>query len=217
MPASRIRRNQMSSSGGSHCPWIGRSTAALTPSALSHRILAPRSLPGGVPVVITIWVTPSSSTAALATSPSCCGRLALDGAAGGERLADGAELAGLGAALVADAGLQNRRRQHVAAVQRGDLGIGNAVGGRALVEARPQLEFHLADHRAVAADLAAAERIRLVDDDRGFRTPARCAPGSSRSRRRWSSACDRRARRRRDGCRRRPWDQRDELRRIATR
>ena len=130
----------MSSSGGSHCAWIGRSTAALTPIALSHRILAPRSRPGGVPVVITICVTPSSSTAAFATSASCSRRLALDGAAGRERLADRAELAGLGAALIADAGLQDGGREHVAAVQRRDLRIGNAVGGRAIVEARPQLE-----------------------------------------------------------------------------
>ena len=31
--------------------------------------------PGGVPVVITMWLTPSSSTAALATSASCAGVL----------------------------------------------------------------------------------------------------------------------------------------------
>ena len=55
------------------------------------------------------------------------GGFALDRAAGGERLADGAELAGLGAALVADAGLQHRRRQHVAAVQDGDLRVRDAV------------------------------------------------------------------------------------------
>ena len=56
-------------------------------------------------------------------------RLAFDGAAGGERLADGAELAGLGPALIAHAGLQDRRRQDVAAVQHRDLPIRNAVGG----------------------------------------------------------------------------------------
>lgn len=93
-------------------------------------------------------------------------RLAFNGTAGGEGLADGAELAGLGAALIPDAGLQDRRRQHVAAVQRCNFRIGNAVSGRALVKARPQLEFHFADHGAVAADLAAAQRIGFVDDVR---------------------------------------------------
>ena len=43
-----------SSSGGSHWPWIGRSTADLTANALSHRICAPRSSAFGVPVVITM-------------------------------------------------------------------------------------------------------------------------------------------------------------------
>ena len=75
MPASRMRSNQASSSGGSHCPWIGRSTAFFIARALSARIAAPRSRPGGVPVVMTMCFTPSSSTAALATSASCAGVL----------------------------------------------------------------------------------------------------------------------------------------------
>ncbi len=75
MPASFMRANQASSSGGSHWPWIGSATAAFTAAALSARIAAPRSRPGGVPVVITMWETPSSSTAALATSASCAGVL----------------------------------------------------------------------------------------------------------------------------------------------
>jgi hypothetical protein len=36
MPAAFIRVEPLSSSGGSHWPWIGRSTAALTAKALSH-------------------------------------------------------------------------------------------------------------------------------------------------------------------------------------
>ncbi len=51
------------------------STAALMANALSHRILAPRSVLLGVPVVITMCFTPSSSTAARATSASCSGVL----------------------------------------------------------------------------------------------------------------------------------------------
>ena len=164
-----MRANQASSSGGSHWPWIGRSTAAFTAAALSARIAAPRSAPGGVPVVITMCLTPSSSTAALATSASCAGRLALDRAAGRERLADGAELAGLGAALVADAGLQHGRRQHVAAVQDGDLRIRNAVGGGAGRRSAGASESCTsAERHAVAADAAAAGGVRLLDDVGAF-------------------------------------------------
>ncbi|MNS91252.1 hypothetical protein D3C72_1253330 [compost metagenome] len=43
--------------------------------ALSQRMAAPRSGVGGVPVVSTICLTPSSSTAARATSASCSGVL----------------------------------------------------------------------------------------------------------------------------------------------
>ena len=74
-PLSRRRRNQAGSSGGSHCAWIGRSTAAVTAAALSHRMRAPRSRRLGVPVVITMCLTPSSATAARATSASCAGVL----------------------------------------------------------------------------------------------------------------------------------------------
>src|SRR6516165_7024695 len=63
-------------------------------------------------------------------------RLALDGAAGGERLADGAKLAGLGAARVADTALQYRGRENVAAMKGGDMRIGNALRGGALIETR---------------------------------------------------------------------------------
>ncbi|GJD76778.1 hypothetical protein CFIICLFH_5037 [Methylobacterium goesingense] len=73
MPDAFMRSNQRSSSGGSHCAWIGRSTAAFTAKALSHRMEAPRSVAFGVPVVITMCLTPSSSTAARATSASCSG------------------------------------------------------------------------------------------------------------------------------------------------
>ncbi len=89
-PASRLRdacrgcrrrrlscaANQTSSSGGSHCAWIGRSTAAFTAVALSAQNRRRRDrAPRGVPVVITICLTPSSSTAAFATSASCAGVL----------------------------------------------------------------------------------------------------------------------------------------------
>ena len=73
IPASFIRVNHFASPGGSHCPCSGRFTAALMARALSTRMRAPRSLPDGVPVVITMCFTPSSSTAALATSASCSG------------------------------------------------------------------------------------------------------------------------------------------------
>ena len=75
MPEAFILANQRSSSGGSHWAWIGRSTAALTAKALSHSTAAPRSVAFGVPVVITMCLTPSSSTAARATSASCSGVL----------------------------------------------------------------------------------------------------------------------------------------------
>ena len=62
------------SSGGSIWTWIGRSgTAALTARTQRARCLAPRSGPLEVPVVITICATPSSRTAAAATSASCSG------------------------------------------------------------------------------------------------------------------------------------------------
>ena len=75
MPDAFMRSNQRSSSGGSHWPWIGRSTAAFIAKALSQSTAAPRSVALGVPVVITMCLTPSSSTAARATSASCSGVL----------------------------------------------------------------------------------------------------------------------------------------------
>ncbi len=75
MPDARMRSNQRSESGGSHCAWIGRSTDAFTAKALSQSTAAPRSVAFGVPVVITMCLTPSSSTAARATSASCSGDL----------------------------------------------------------------------------------------------------------------------------------------------
>ncbi len=90
-------------------------------------------------------------------------RFAFDGAAGRQGLADGAELASLGPALIADAGLQDRRRQHVAAVQGRDLRVGDAVRRRELVEARAQAKFHFADLGAVAVHTATPEPIRLID------------------------------------------------------
>ena len=75
MPAANMRWNQRSSSGGSHWPCSGRFTAALIANALSVSTAAPRSVALGVPVVITMCLTPSSSTAARATSASCSGVL----------------------------------------------------------------------------------------------------------------------------------------------
>ena len=103
--------------------------------------------------------------------------LALDGAAGGERLADGAELAGLRAALIADAGLQHRRREHVAAVQHGDLPIGDAVRGLQLVEARPRRKATTSPTATPSRLTRAVARMRPgFRRDRGSRRPARYAP-----------------------------------------
>ena len=136
MPLAFMRANQRSSSGGSHCAWIGRSTAALIANALSHRICAPRSAVGGVPVVSTICLTPSSNTAARATSASCSGvlRAIVRPAASDWPIAQNLQL--LAAALVADAGLQHRGRQHVRAMQRGDMRVRHAVERLHAVKAR---------------------------------------------------------------------------------
>ena len=75
MPASFMRRYQIGSSGGSHCPWIGIATLAFTAAAVSAISRAPRSSLLGVPVVITSWLMPSSRTAASATSATCSGVL----------------------------------------------------------------------------------------------------------------------------------------------
>ena len=75
-PLTRSRSIQSSSSGGSICTWMGRAgTAVATAVTQRPRCRAPRSGPLEVPVVITIWRTPSSRHAASATSASCSGRL----------------------------------------------------------------------------------------------------------------------------------------------
>ena len=144
-------------------------------------------------------------------------RLALDGAAGGERLADGAELAGLGAALIADAGLQHRGGEHVAAVQHRDLPIGDAVRGHAVVEARAHREARPRPASRRRGSPGCGRARPACRRSTGSRRPARCGPAPSRSCRRWSSPCGRTGRRRRGGSRGRPWDQRAGLRRTATR
>ena len=117
--------------GGSHCTWMGRpgtasSTARTQRARCGHRGRARR----WCPVVITICRTPSSRTAASATSASCAGVLAATVAPERERLLDGAEAAAVGLG-VADAGLHDGGGEHVRAVQPGDLLVRDAVGGRA--------------------------------------------------------------------------------------
>ena len=87
-------------------------------------------------------------------------RLVGDGSPGRERLSDGAELAGLGAALVADAGLQHRGGEHVAPVQHGDLRIGHPVEGLEPVEPGLARKRHTTDHGAVMLDEARPVGIR---------------------------------------------------------
>ncbi len=89
------------------------------------------------------------------------GCLVLDGAAGGERLADGAELAGLGPALIADAGLQHGGGEHVAPVQHGDLPVRNPVGGHAIIKSRARRKAHRAEIEAVSGNAALPERVGL--------------------------------------------------------
>ena len=125
-----MRPNQASSSGGSHWAWIGRSTAALTAarSRQEWRRHGPARRRAGGHHHVLDAVELDGGPGDSAELRRC---LALDRAAGRQRLADGAELAGLGPALIADAGLQDGGGEHVAAVQDGDLRIGNAVRGRA--------------------------------------------------------------------------------------
>ena len=138
-PRPRAARSiQSRSTGGSICTWIGSSpTAALTASTQRARCLAPRSGPLDVPVVITIWRTPSRRTAAAATSASCSGRLTWVVAPAAQRLLDRAEPAAGVGRRVADAGLDDGRREDVAAVQAGELLVRDAVGGLEVVEPRP--------------------------------------------------------------------------------
>lgn len=76
-PASCSARIHARSPGGSHCTWTGSpGTAARTARSERTRLRAPRSWPVVVPVVITICRTPSSRTAASATSASCAGLFA---------------------------------------------------------------------------------------------------------------------------------------------
>ena len=159
---------------------------------------------GGVPVVITMCFTPSSSTAARATSASCSGvlRAMVRPAASDWPIAQNWQV--LRAALVADAGLQHRRREHVAAVQRRDVRIRHAVEGLQRVEARLLRE---ADARRSGwpsrrMRLRARGVGRLGDEGRveGRRGVHR---HHDRARRRSSPPCGRTGRRRRGGWRRR--------------
>jgi hypothetical protein len=75
-PAARSAASAVRSPGGSHCTWIGRpGTAARTAATQRARYRAPRSGAAEVPVVITIWRTPSSRTAASATAARSSGAL----------------------------------------------------------------------------------------------------------------------------------------------
>jgi hypothetical protein len=91
------------------------------------------------------------------------GRLAIDGSARHERLSNGAELTGLGPALIANTGLQHRGCEYVATVKYRDFPVGNSVRRAAVIEARSYRKAHIAKDHAVAADVTASERIRLLD------------------------------------------------------
>ena len=104
------------------------------------------------------------------------GGFAFDGAAGGERLADGAELAGFGAALVADAGLQHGGRQHVAAVQDGDFRVWDAVFRGQVVEAGALRKADRSEGGAVAGDAAVAVGVGGLGDVGAFERRARYGP-----------------------------------------
>ena len=144
-------------------------------------------------------------------------RLALDGPACRQRLADGAELAGLGAALIADAGLQDSGCEDIAAVQRCNVRIRDAVLGLQIVEPRPLREADFGHRQAVAQDAARAKGVRVSRQRRGSRRPARYAPAPLPSHRRWSKPYDRMARRRRADFRRQLSGQPAERQSSATR
>ena len=97
-------------------------------------------------------------------------RLALYGSSGGKRLSDGAELARLRAALIADAALQYSRRQHVAAMQRCDLPVGHALGGGEIVEAWSGWKADFPQRGAVAPDAARAGGVRFFDRVRALKS-----------------------------------------------
>ena len=103
------------------------------------------------------------------------GRLHRGRGAGAQRLLDRAEPAAVLLA-VAHAGLDDRRREHVVAVQAGDLLVGHAVGGREVVERGAgdggDLDAQVGDpavgagaHEAPVAQPVGARR---VDRDRGL-------------------------------------------------
>jgi hypothetical protein len=163
IPASRRRANQASSSGGSHWPASAGDRGLDRRCALGQdrraAVGAGRRAGGHHHVFDAVELDRR-----LGDFGELGRRLALDRTAGGERLADGAELAGLGPALIADARLQYRRRQHVAAVQDRDLRIGNSVRGLERIEFRLGGESRLGDRDPVAQDSAAAR------DASGFST-----------------------------------------------
>src|ERR1019366_3574059 len=132
IPAPFMRSNQTSSSGGSHCAWMGRSTRAGMAAAAS------------------------ATTRALRALDELRGRLAGVRPPGRERLADRAELAGGVAVDVADALLEDRGREHVGRVELRDLPVGNPLGGGLAVEAGRGRERDVADALAVPFEDAAA-------------------------------------------------------------
>ncbi len=90
--------------------------------------------------------------------------LALDRPAGGEGLADGAELAGFGSALIADASLQHRGGQHVPPVQDSDFRIRDAVLGGQVVEAGALREADASEIDAIADNAAVAIAVGCLGD-----------------------------------------------------
>ena len=190
-PASRrSREHGQVGRAARHCTWIGSpGTAASTARTHRARWRAPRSGPAVVPVVITICRTPSSRTAASATSASWAGVLAAIVRPGAQRLLDGAEPAPV-VLGVADAGLHHRGGQHVARRAAG-RSAGTAPrrrwSGRRTWAARttpqPQPGVVLAQ-----PDPTVAHRVRAVRVDAAARRWRRRRPGGRRRsarRRRW--------------------------------
>ena len=104
------------------------------------------------------------------------GALALDRPAGGEGLADGAELAGFGSALIADAGLQHCSGQHVAPVQDSDFRIRDAVLGGQVVEAGALREADRFRDRCHSGQCGCCHCGRAPRRHRDFRRPALYGP-----------------------------------------
>src|ERR1700691_1740247 len=88
------------------------------------------------------------------------GRFAFHGATGGQRLTDRAELTRLGATLVADAGLQDGRRQYIPAMQDGNLRVWDTVRGGQVVEAWTFRKADRPQGNTVPRDTTVAIRIR---------------------------------------------------------